>query len=368
MVNLFNKNDRVNLHKAIAENVDNCSCVIGFDAFIDHITKPIRKRNADNLTYFETLNEYSRFLLSKGEMSGAIELDEVVRKYGGNNPIMSYALGKSGVAVHSIGAYGELAVNPEFSEIQKFCTLYPFTMPGECWSYEFASSKLMNYINMNEEDFSYESIVKCTGNENLINIIENSQLVVLVNYSEQTKVIDIWNGIIENTLPNIKKSKNFFFDLSDCTRISKTYIHECHLTMLKFKKFGKVYLSLNQNEFLKLTSIFIDDEIKINTETKTDEISKYVDRLKNKLDLDCLILRTLDNFYTSNENGVDVVENIFVPIPKCLTGAGDNQNAGICIGIMCGLNIQDSLKVGALYGNFYIKNGRMGSLEEILLS
>lgn len=364
MRKLLTQQEKVEILRKLRANMDKCRCIVGFDAFIDHITKYIRERDAETVTYFETLKEYAEFMINKGEMSGSIEMIELSKKLGGNNPILSYGLGKTGAKVISIGAYGEDKIHPIFTDIQKYCSLYTFTAPGECWSTEFTNNKIMNYINMDGEDFTYQKITESIGENTFIDMVEQAGLIVLVNYSEQTKVLDIWKGLLEKALIRAAAPRKFFFDLSDCTKLTDTSIYECLDTISKFRNYGKVFLSLNENEFSKLCALYISFEV--NCKTNKDVLNEYLIKLKQCISVDYIILRTLTVFYAVGDSDVEAVPNLIEENPLYLTGAGDNQNAGICMGLMSELSISDSLVLGVLYGNYYIRNGTGGKLEEIL--
>lgn len=355
----------LSIYEQIKEKIASTVIVVGFDACIDHITKPIRKRNYNSVTYFDTLSDFAKFLSDKGEMSGSIEMEETACKYGGNNPITSYALGKAGAMVHSIGAYGNEYIDPIFKSISNYCTLHSFASPGECWAYEFSQNKIMNYINVKAQDLTYHKIIQCINNDSFDNILDIADMIILLNYSEQANVIDIWKGILYNNIDRLK-DKKMFFDLSDCTRIASECICDAIKTMQLFSQVSRVYLSLNNNEFLRLYNIYVDSSINHEHWENADSIPNHLRDLNKILNFELIVLRTLEAFYAVTNDTVYKVNNIFEEAPFCLTGAGDTQNAGICIGLSCGLSVEQALMLGVLYGNYYIKNGQSGTLTEIL--
>lgn len=353
------------IRKIVSSAVKDCSVLVGFDGFVDRLTRPIRKRNNDGTTCFQTLSEFAEFLSSKGGMSGSIELEQIAIKLGGNNPITSYALGKAGANVYTIGAYGNPYINPIFGAINKYCKLYSFTAPGECWSYEFADNKIMNFINMKAEDFTYQKIVNAVNDTTVEKILTKCDLIALLNYSEQTNVLAIWEGMLQYNCKGLV-GKKVYIDLSDCTRISSAYVFEAFGLIDKLTQISDVYLSLNDNEFLKLLQLYVDDSVSSAILQDTKLVKAYLLKLKAAIKVKCIILRTLEIFYGLQDDILVLTQNIIEQNPCCLTGAGDNQNAGICIGLCCNLSLLQSLRLGTLYGSYYMRKGKSGTFEDVM--
>lgn len=342
-----------------------CSCVVGFDGFVDHITKPIYKRHPDSTEHFSSLTSYGEYLVQKGACSTAVELSECCVKYGGNNPIMSLALGKSGVDVTTIGAYGAEKIDKVFSQLKEHCKVISFANPGCSIVLEFMVNKFISYINMSQKEFTYEHLTRVLPQKQLCSLAEKSDMWILVNVSEQPAVLEIWKGLLKEVFSKSEKKFQFFFDLSDCSRLAYEKILEIFCVIGDFKKYGKVIVSCNENEFIKLIKVYrCAGEPKDFSELCQEEIKECLGKLKESLGVDILILRTLDYFYAFENNMHTVVENSIEENPKILTGAGDNQNSGICLGLLSGLSLEEALQLGVFYGNHYIKTGESFCLKE----
>ena len=55
----------------------------------------------------------------------------------------------------------------------------------------------------------------------------------------------------------------------------------------------------------------------------------------------------------------------FVARPKLSTGAGDNFNAGFCLGLLAGLGVEQCLCTGVATSGFYVRNARSPELKEL---
>ncbi|MFW6032397.1 MAG: PfkB family carbohydrate kinase, partial [Phycisphaeraceae bacterium] len=55
----------------------------------------------------------------------------------------------------------------------------------------------------------------------------------------------------------------------------------------------------------------------------------------------------------------------FVARPRLSTGAGDNFNAGFCVGRLAGLSVAESLCVGTATSGYYVRNAESPSIEQL---
>lgn len=354
MIKLLNK---------VESKIRNKRMVIGFDGFIDHIVRSVPR----------TMSDLAAFLMNQQNMSCSIELKEVDVKIGGNNPIMSNALGKIGVSVDTIGSYGAKGIDPIFNELSDNCNIYSIADAGRCFAIEFDTNKLMMYTNKAAEVISFEHLISKVPSEILLKLFNNADGIAQLNFSEYQNVVNIWEGILANILPNVKDEKIFYFDLSDCSKVEKKYLLHALKVIRGFKKYGTVYLDLNDNELLHVFNAVADDE-NLSLELEGLLKAKYIEEKKlsillkilfDKLEINTVIIRTLHKVFAYEDNNYTSVDNIFVEKPKLLTGAGDNQNAGICLGLICGLSIKEALMLGVMAGNFYIENGFSPNFDEL---
>ena len=52
--------------------------------------------------------------------------------------------------------------------------------------------------------------------------------------------------------------------------------------------------------------------------------------------------------------------------PKLSTGAGDNFNAGFCLGLIAGLSLDQSLCTGTATSGYYVRNAASPSLDQLV--
>ena len=334
-------------------------CFVGFDGFVDTLLRPIRRGQGAKAEYFHTLSDFAAFLAQKGENSASVECALTARKAGGNNPLLCAALGRLGGRVISVGAYGREAVDPVFHPLARDCELLSFADPGLCFAYEFDVNKVMTCVGLpGEEVLCLQNLYRFVSEERLLAELEKAELVALVNFGEQPAMLRLWRELMERLLPRLQGTRRFYFDLSDCSRLTDKQLLACFEVLRGYRRFGEVYLSLNENEYIRLSALAGLPEGAFALEAGG--------LLRDFLGLDHLIVRTLHTFWGISENGCARAENRVEPHPYCLTGAGDNQNAGICAGLLCGLPLEQALELGVLTGVCYIRSGAPAEWDQLI--
>ena len=328
-------------------------CFVGFDAFIDYKTKPIAGKENGKHRYFCSPGEYADFLKDRNDASFSIELEIPETRLGGNNPAISRILANCGIDVVSFGAYGKNGIDPVFLPLAKKCRLVSFTNPGLCTTYEFTISKIMNFYNMDKQDFTWENLINFISINEIILLLEQTDMFIFVNLGEQPAVLNIMEKFLELIFPHFTGQKLFFMDFSDCSHMDNDELTRSFKFINGLKPYGTLTISVNENEYRRLSS---------HAETFPLHEESYdtgVASLRKALGAEQLILRTLDSFYFSSSSYECQVPNIIVDNPHFLTGAGDAQNAGFCLGMLANMPVKGMLTTGVRAGNLFIRTGEV---------
>ncbi|MDR2483109.1 MAG: carbohydrate kinase family protein [Treponema sp.] len=331
------------------------SCFVGFDAFIDCITRPIAGREGGAPRYFHDLEEYAAFLMGRNGKSFSVELEIPETRMGGNNPNMSGILSRCGVDVVSFGAYGKPALDPVFQPLAETCRLVSFANPGKCTAYEFTFSKMMNFYNMDPRDFTWENLLGHISLEEIAGLLQPVDLIIFVNLGEQPAVLNIMEMFLKHIFPRFTRRKRFFMDFSDCRHMTPGELSRSLEFVRNLRPFGEVILSVNENEYRVLSGHTGSGAL--SNVKPEDGTPKALEVFRAAAGADGVILRTLGNFYFSSPQETAQVPNAVVEKPRFLTGAGDAQNAGFCLGFLAGMSIEETLAAGVRAGNCYIRTG-----------
>ncbi|MEO7216053.1 hypothetical protein [Mucilaginibacter sp.] len=333
--------------------------VAGFDSFVDSIVKVVNNKNEDGSTeHFQTIKQFGDYISTKSGSGFSLESEEQLLKLGGNMPIMANAMAQMGTKVDCVGAFGLPSVHAAFTDMHPACTLHSFTNPGFTTAMEFTDGKIMlaQMTDLNHAD--WEVIKAAIGLQKLKEIFSDADLICLVNWSELDHSNNIWQGLLNDVFSSIDTNADFFFDLSDCSKRSATAITTAISLLKQFGRYGKVTFSLNRNEAGILYKIFVGQNL-------PTDLQAVGDALYSQLGAATLIIHTSKISLAWDAEGTYSNQPIFIPNPTISTGAGDNFNAGFCIGKLLGLDVGASLIMANSSSNCYIKTGESPTLKAL---
>lgn len=342
----------------------NIKAVMGFDGFVDQILHVVKTRtDANNYIRMETLKEFGDFISKAAGLSANIEFIPIKNKLGGNGPIMSNALSNYNLDVTYIGAVGEDSINKVFNEMSKKSTVINISNPGLTDAVEFLDGKLMIGKRECLKDVNWKRIKEKIGIKELTSLFSNAKLVGLENWTMLPYMTEIWNGLINEVLPNINTNfdKYIFFDLADPENRLKDDILEAISVMKKFSSKFKVILGLNEKEAFEIGEV-----LDISSKTKKLSLEDLIKSIAQKLDIYCLVVHPVKEAFAVCDNKLYHTLGPYEPNPKLTTGAGDNFNAGFCFGKSIGLSTQLSLVLGTATSGYYVRNSKSPTLENII--
>jgi hypothetical protein len=337
------------------------NAVVGFDACIDNIVRVVKQKNSEtDVSYFGQVKEFGEYIASKENKSCGLDLRTQVSKIGGNMAITSNALGNLGISTSCIGTFGWPMVLPIFRSMSANCNLITIGETVTTTALEFNDAKVMMCDLQPYDKLTWADIKANVGIDVLIDLFSNKQLVSFLNWSEIQNSTAIWEGIITEILPHVKRfaaKPLFFCDLSDCSSRPQHDIIRAIKLLESLQGYYSVIISLNQNE-AELTGKALG--------IKTDiPIEKLLTDLSQKIPADMVVIHRRDDAWASDGKEIATAPTFFTENPTILTGGGDNFNAGFCYAQLIGLNMQQSLILANATSGFYVKNGVSPSVENL---
>lgn len=334
----------------------------GFDGFVDTILRVIRtKEDHQSPILFKEVREFGEYIVERAGKSFGLELEEIITKLGGNMPLMSDAMAHLGVSVDCLGTLGFQTIHPVFKRIHSNCRLHSFANPGLTTALEFNDGKILLAQMESLNAAGWDTMKETVGIETLLQIYRQSDLLCLVNWSESDQASDIWQGILREVLPQCQFTRPpvAFFDLADFSKRSPQSIREALQLIEKFSAFCRVVLSLNKNETQQVYQL-------LGGEDQSDSLEAMGDFLSGKLAIDTLLVHTAKQALAWDNVGQYQQSTFFVEKPKISTGAGDNFNAGFCMGQLLEMSPDASLLLANAVSGFYVSSGNSPSVANML--
>lgn len=349
----------LNKLKQLSETGSSVTAAAGFDGVVDAIVRVVKKQDEQGQKYhFQTIEEFGKYLITKKNMSCSIEMEHQQEKIGGNMAIFSNSLGMLGMKIHCIGSMGAPEVHPLFQQMNQNCELHTVCKYGQCNALEFFDGKVMLYSMDSLKELTWENLCSKLGKENVIRWFQESSLVALLNWSELFDATALFRMIYENTVKGVvDKRKWVFMDLSDASKRSEEEILEVLKLGEEIGKYRSCIFSMNENECRLVYQALFRKECRNRLEMGQS--------ISERLNVDYLILHLPDCAYGYWKQGEAMEEGYFTSTPKLSTGGGDNFNAGFCFGMLHGLPIQESLKLGNAVSGYYVRNGESPDIQQV---
>ncbi len=338
---------------------------VGLDGFIDSIQRPVKSQNSDGPEFFATIKDFAINIGKAAGKSAQFEIVTQETKLGGNAPIMAHAMGSLGFQTTCLGNFGDGSIDGVFKEVHENVNLITLGNAAISNALEFNDGKILMSVMDPLIGINWDYVKNKVGLETIKENISSSSLTALVDWCNLPQSTDVWKGILEEVLPNIKKEKrNFFFDIADPSRRTDEELNDALEVIKGYNQYGLVTLGLNENETEKLYSCLH----RVNqTEEESISLVEKGNYIYGKIKVGNLLIHPTNRTISINKNGVSKADGRFVKKPKISTGGGDNFNAGYCLGQLLGFTIEESMVAGMANSGAYVQNGQSCSLNDLIL-
>jgi len=342
--------------------------IIGLDGFVDEIIHLVDKRqDFENYTRIRTIDEFGKRINGAAGLSTNIEKVPVQTKLGGNGPILSNALLEYGVSLTYVGALGKPAIHPVFEDMAaKAEAVYSLCDAGHTDACEFEDGKIMmgkiTVLNELTWDVCKENL---GGAEGIAKMVDKCHLFGMENWTMIPHMSDIWEGMISEVFPLLsdRAEKPFaFFDLADPEKRTKDDIRHAMELIGKFEGKFRTILGLNEKEVYTIADVL---GVQLN-DSDPDKLQTVVMETYKKLGIYCLVVHPVRSACCAMNGEYYYTDGPYCEKPKLTTGAGDNFNAGFCLGQALGLEPLESLMLGVCTSGFYVRNAKSPSFEQVI--
>lgn len=342
--------------------------MIGLDGFVDEIMCVVDKRqDAENFTKVETLDSLGGRISRAAGLSTNIELVGLTQKLGGNGPIFANAMSEQGVDVSYVGALGEASIHQVFKQMGEKCELIPITDPGLSFNLEFDDGKLIMSKLDSLSRITWGSLKDRFGLEKLSAMISGADLFGLENWTMIPYMSDIFRGLIDEVFPMIESKDSFaFFDLADPEKRLQEDLAEALGLIKRFSSRFRTVLGVNLKEAIQVAAAlgvsgFTSPDISVD-DVNLEELTVKTGRA---MGIYCFVIHTVRDASAYSGGAYHYSPGFYTPRPKLTTGAGDNFNAGLCLGLLLGLPVNEALSLGTASSGYYVREARSADLSEL---
>lgn len=341
--------------------------LIGFDGFIDSIISVVDKRyDVDTYDAIPTIARFGEKISAAAGKSSNYELVTRQQKLGGNGPIMANAMARAGFDIHYVGAVGDGVIHPIFREFEDIATLHGIAAPAFTDALEFNDGKLMIGKHQSLRNVKQEQIDAVLGREVFAKLVRDCKMIATVNWSMCPLLGTIWDALADEILPGDDTKPEVFIDLTDPEKRTEEDLKTALDEITNLATMTKVTLGMNLKEASQVAHVLgveIDDEPEL-------AIQATAVMLRQAMGLYCAVVhprRAAAGAMLGDDGKVHAAtfHGPFIENPVLSTGAGDNFNAGFCLGMLAGMPIEQCLCAGTATSGFYVRNAKSPTLDDL---
>ena len=352
-----------------AASIQETPVLIGFDGFVDAIIDVVDTRhNVERYDPIHTLAEFGQRIVDSAGRSSNVELVTKLEKLGGNGPIMANAMATAGFDVTYIGPLGEGVIHPVFNEFAEIAKLHTIADPAHTDALEFDDGKLMLGKHASLRHVNQDTIDEHLGRETYVQLVRETKFLGMVNWTMLTRLNTIWQTLIEEVLPQMDNDRTIFIDLADPGKRTTEDLAEAMELTKKLNTESRVVVGFNMSEAAQVAKV-LGVAVPEDDAAQKAAIEQIALDLREALEVHCVCVHPREGaaaaIKTDSSIETALFKGPFVAKPKLSTGAGDNFNAGFCLGLLAGLPIDQCLCTGTGTSGFYVRNAHSPSLDEL---
>jgi hypothetical protein len=196
---------------------------------------------------------------------------------------------------------------------------------------------------------------------------EDLDLFGLENWVLTPYMSGIFRGIIEEAFPLIEPGGRLaFFDLCDAEKRLKEDLTEALELIKRFSSHYRVTLGVNLKEATQVAAALgIEGFVPQGGTIEDIELKSITVKIGEALDIYCFVVHTVRDAGAYAGGEFHYAPGFFTPAPVLTTGAGDNFNAGLCLGLLLDLSFSEALLLGTASSGYYVREAKSAGLPEL---
>lgn len=339
--------------------------VVGLDGFVDQIIRVVDKRQSDGTpTYIPTIADWAKRVDAAAGKSTKFDMSVQTVKLGGNGPIMANAMAAASLPLTCVGNLGFPNLHAVFQPMEKVCKMITVADASYTDAVEFEDGKIMLSRQESAALVTWETLQQVIGKDALFKLFNDATFIALDNWSALPNMSNIWRKMQEEVCPKLTPQstrRKIFFDIADPEFRMKADIAEALSLIGGFQQWLDTTLGLNLKE-----SIQICDVLGFSVKGDDRQISRDAAKgIRERLKIQGVVVHAREFAAAASESALDLVEGPYVEKPLISTGAGDHFNAGYCLGLILGGDLEQCMQLAVATSGFYVRTAKSPSIDDL---
>jgi sugar/nucleoside kinase (ribokinase family) len=338
--------------------------LVGFDGFVTTAFEVVEQRqSATRYMTYRSRKDFSGKIAAAADKNMNFEIIPNSGKISGDGSIAAFALGTLGVSVEYVGMAGYPKLHPAFSELAKRTKVHGLANPGLISALEFPADRLTLGQLATAREVSWENIKKRLGEKNFAKLWQQSDFVMMTNWTKLPHLSDLWKRILGEFKPvRGGKRKLLFFDLGDLTGRIDTDLVAAVKIIGEFRQNHDVILGLNESEARRVAKV-----LRLNQFPATPKgCLATASVIREKLGLHTVVIHPMQYACGADREGEISVTGPYTAKPKTVTGAGNIFNTAFLIGRLLGLSLAHSLQLAVAGSGYYVRHAQGPNREQLM--
>ncbi|WP_191965500.1 MULTISPECIES: PfkB family carbohydrate kinase [Haloferax] len=257
-----------------------------------------------------------------------------------------------------IGTFGR-PMRSEFEDEFAGNTMYSIGEPGMTDAVEFDDGKLMLTQAGSYRELDWDALDEHLGHDELADQLEEADLFGIGYWSMIPNLPEIIRGLADDIWPTLSNPpSNVFFDPADIRHLSQSQFTQGFDALQTLNRQVPVTLSANRGETQELITSgggSVDGESMLDLATTARDI----------VDVDRVVSHGARASAMVTEDEQALIETLHIPDPEIVTSSGDHFNAGVCLGLLEGLDAESTVALGNAVAGSFIRNGESPTLATV---
>jgi len=322
------------------------SIFVGFDGFIDTLIQCVDTRKSSTSFHpIATISDFAHRIQKAAGKSTNIECVVQDRLLGGNGPLLAQTLLSLALPVNLVGCFGYPSLSQEFTSLKN---IHSFAQPGETEALEFRDGKLLLGKMGEIGTLSLEKAFSRLPRGLIPELLQQSTVIATLNWTMMPLVGEFWHWLLDHR-EYLQHKPYIFVDLCDPAKRAQTDLKKDLDSLKKLNATAPVVLGLNKSEAEQTAKLL---------HLPTDiSLSELAHSLTSSLKFHAVIIHTRQEVAGSLEGTKKSLQVPPCSHPKRATGAGDNFNAGLILGLLEKKPLDEILKYAVATSGIWVRTG-----------